>query len=237
MTIQPIIMNHHSRNASPIVDAIDLQGYEPALFTDPTDFASQRGNPLRYLGIARNYLNILTYETDADWKVIMHDDISIPDGVLDKIDYVLDRAPQEIVSFYNPTNKAYLDAYKKGHHTLSTHKNVWLQVHAIPTALSYEIANWIREKADPFGLRAEDGTIWSWSTITRRPLYAIIPSLFQHEGYAKSTFGNPAKAGRYFRYSETYRPNFDVTEVDWEAEFNNPYRHMVTESNLEGWKK
>ena len=235
MLTQSIIMNHHSRDASPIIDKIQKQGRSPIVFTDPTSYGKDKKNKLRYLGLANNYLNILEAPTEAKWKIIMHDDISVPEGLMDKIDYILERAPSGIISFYNPNNKAYQEAYANGNHVLATYKNTWLQVHAIPTQTGFEIAKWIREKCYPLGLRSEDGMIWSWSTVTKNRIHAIIPSLIQHDGYAKSTFGNPAKAGKYYRYSATYRPQFDVKTIDWEYEFNNPFLNLVGESNLEGF--
>jgi len=165
----------------------------------------------------------MEHQTADDWKVIIHDDIKIPAGLVDKIHYVLARSPKEPISFYNPTNKDYLAGVASGHHVLKTGRNVWIPLQAIPTTLAYDFAAWAREHHSPFGSIAEDSLLKCWATIQNHPLYAVMPSLVQHDGFADSTFGTSPKVGRYERTSQSYDPDFDVTTIDWVVEFMLPY--------------
>jgi len=217
------ILNHYTRDVSSMVQALSAQGVEPIVFTDTTDYYQKRGSPDRYKGLNDNFYNILAHPTDDKWKIIMHDDISVSPSLIAKIEHILQSAPNNIITFYNPTNKSYIQANASGKHILKTYANAWFPCMAVPSSLSYEINKWGRETFKPWGTIAEDSTLKHWATQKNSPIYAVLPSLVQHDGYAKSTFKNPAKAGKYFRFSEFYNPSFDVTQVDWAEAFANPY--------------
>ena len=226
------VLNHYTRDCSKIVAALEAEGYPIKVFTDHTSYGQDRNNPLRYLGQVTNYLNILKDGTSDQWKIIFQDDLTFTRGVIDKILYVLARAPRSYISFYNPVNKGYREARARGHHVLSTYNNIWPQCHAVPSDLALEIARWGERHSSPLGSRGDDAIIGAWATVTKTPIFSVIPSLTQHEGYEESVFRTPGKVGRYFRYSETYEPDFDVRAVDWEAEFSAPYDNRDKKAKL-----
>jgi hypothetical protein len=217
-----VIMNHHKRDFNPVATALMAQGVVPALSIDQTDYYAHRGLN-RYLGVAENYLNILEMLTADPWKVVMHDDLTLPPNLVENIEHILARAPDNIISFYNPTNLAYRTASERGYHALRTYKNFWGQCHAWPTELGYEFAKWARAHFQPLGLRSEDGMLWAWCSLLDKPVYAVIPSLVQHEGYDRSIFKNPPKCGPNLRNSATYDPDLDVATVDWHDAFRDAY--------------
>ena len=228
------VLNHYKRKPDKVVNLLKEQGVTPVVFTDPTDYYAKRNSIDRYTGLSGNYLNIMEHKTEDKWKVIVHDDIAVIPDLVNKIEHILEFAPDAIVSFYNPTNLGYQNTAESGKHVMTTYSNFWSQCHAIPTELSYEFAEWCREHVKPFGYLAEDGMVHCWATLTNRKIYAVVPSLAQHDGYAQSIFKNPAKAGKYFRYSETYNPSFNVELIDWQAEFADPYPENKRRSNFDG---
>lgn len=218
------ILNHYSRDASKIIDALATQGVTPQLFTDESNYYQlPKKHISRYKGVQKNYRNILEAETSDKWKIIMHDDVSISENLVEKVEHILQFAPQGLVSFYLPTNLQYKKLSQSGKHVLRTYNNYWVQFHAIPTDLAERFSKWCNDNVNPVGYLAEDGLIKSFTSHTATPVFSIFPSLIQHEGYSESVFANPARTGKYFRYSEFYRPAFDVYSVDWKKEFANPY--------------
>jgi hypothetical protein len=192
------------------------------VFTDTTDFC--RSKATRWRGVAANYCRILRHDDSDRWKIILHDDVTVPDGLFGRIAHVLESAPDRIVSFYNPTNLGYLRAATSGrHHVLRTYANWWTQCHAFPVSLARGFLEWVDGNVVEFGRFAEDGMLWRFCSRTRNPVYAIVPSLIQHEGFDRSTFGISPKVGKRARNSATYDPAFDVKAVNWRHHFANPY--------------
>lgn len=231
------IMNHYLRKPTEIVRRLAEQGANAKIHTDWTNYYKDKKSPNRYAGLNNNYLSILEDKCEAPWKVIFHDDVLIPPGLVDKINYILQFAPRSVIAFYNPTNGAYAKALEQKHHALRTYRNFWGPCHAFPTELGYAFASWAREHQTPFGLISEDHALQIYCTLTENPIYAVLPSLIQHEGFDKSIFSNPAKVGLYFRNSANYNPLFDVTEIDWVSEFAAPYpedRKMTDFAGIDG---
>jgi hypothetical protein len=205
-------------------EALESQGASVKVFTDRTDFYKlPKKHVRRYSGVQKNYRNIIEDETQDKWKVIMHDDISVPTGLVEKINHILSYAPDGLVSFYIPVNSTYQKFLATGKHVLKTYNNWWVPCHAITNDLAKYMAEWSNERVNPVGYLAEDGLIRSFTSHTNTPVYVIAPSLIQHDGFDQSTFKNPARAGRYFRFSQSYEPDFDAFSVNWEAEFADPY--------------
>ena len=215
------IMNHVSRNIDTQIEILNSTEREYKVFTDHTNFARSREKNLRYIGIVTNYLNILSYKSDSKYKIVMHDDIPLSEELFEKIDYIMQYAPDRIVSFFNPTNLLYKSMEESGRHVLQTYKNFWMPCVAFPKSMEEKYIQY----AKPFvghSHYAEDGLVKKYMTENDLSAYVVCPSLVQHEGYDKSIFGTPAKVGKNLRNSATYSPTFDVKAIDWKKEFENP---------------
>lgn len=212
------VINHHTRKFN------DKKMPEPyLLFTDHTDYGKMR-NHMKYVGIIDNYIRVLNHPCKEDWRIIMQDDVEFHSDLFCKIRHVLKSSPKTLVSFYNPTNRSYMECFGMGLHALKTHSNWWGQCVAVHQLFVDGFLKWFSENyhGPEIGL-SEDRLINSFSVQTRQPVYAVVPSLTQHEGYCDSVFNHPARVGKYWRKSSTYDPDFDVLGVDWEKEFQNPY--------------
>lgn len=220
------VLNHKSRNILELVAYLNDQGITHKVFTDYSDYRLKKET--RWLGITLNYLNVLAYETPHDWKIIIHDDVTISKELFHKINHVLKFSPENYISFYNPTNKGYIEGNKSGKHILKTYSNWWSQCHAVPKSVAEYVVRWAKKEENKrYVLKyAEDGLIARLFSKNLMPIYALMPSLIQHIGYADSTFGLPARCGKNLRNSSTYDMEFDVTKIDWEHEFKNPYLNL-----------
>lgn len=215
------VLNHYSREISQKVQYLNSQKIPFKVFTDFTEYRKKKDT--RWLGLVINYLNILKYESDAEWKIIIHDDIDFDHNLFDKITHILKFAPKNIISFYNPTNKAYTDCYKSGKHIFRTYSNWWSQCHAFPKNLEKDYISWAENNPDYVKKYAEDGLLQRYLSCYNIPLYAVVPSLIQHTGYNESTFNLPARVGKNLRNSATHDPDFDVKFINWNYEFRYPY--------------
>lgn len=165
---------------------------------------------------------MLRHQTESKYKIIIHDDVSIHDNLFSNIAYVMQFADTGLTGFYNPTNNLYNKAYSINHNVVSTYSNFWMQCIAIDTKWGFEFVKWVEENM-MIGRTSEDGMMWSYLSITNQIAKIVIPSFVQHEGYDRSTFGNPYICGGNLRNSATYDPDFDPSLVDWKHEFENPY--------------
>lgn len=217
------IQNHHKRNPAKVVTRLTEQGATPLVVTDYTNW-KDGPKDTRHTGVCQNYLNIMRHQTDDEWKIIVHDDAGIPDGFVEKINHILKYAPKAPITFYNGAGATVRKAIDKGHHVLRTYGPPWFPpAHAIPTKLATEFSEWCDKHCHPFGLIAEDGMLWAWASANKSPLYVVLPSLLQHDGWSNSLFGHSPVLNGVYRYSESYDPNFPVDTVDWVKEFENPY--------------
>lgn len=232
--MQICILNHHTRDVSAIVEAVRREGREPEVFTDTSDWNKTKG-ATRYLGVYTNYVRILKSPTKEARKVILHDDVTVEPGLFDRIEHVLGYAPEAPVAFYNPDNAGYQQAQQQGRHVLATHGNFWTQCLTFAVSDIPPILEWFDRHIVP-GICAEDGALWRYLTRSRKFCYAVVPSLVQHVGYDRSTFGIGAKVGKNLRKSGTYDAGFDVTKVHWQREFSSPFFDRSSCWSTEGLK-
>lgn len=222
------IMNYYTRDPQYLVDEVRRQGYEPIVKTDHTNFSKKR-DINRYRGLNQNYLSILkSPHYTNDWKIILHDDIELKAGVLDKMNHVMQYAPQNILSFFTAPNNDYDRAMEKGHRVLRTYTNIWYPASAVHRSFCEGFTEWVEKRIPPenLGTVAEDALIPAYLSEIERPAYAILPALVQHAGFDRSTHKNPAKVAGRYRISYHYDPDQNVTEVDWKSEFDNPHSVM-----------
>jgi len=156
----------------------------------------------------------------------MHDDILITRASIKKAIKVLDNFPKNcFVSLYSPDNQGYRNAAKNGHRLLKTYSNWWSQTMCFSSELTKPMIKWIDQKIKP-GYKWEDGRITLYTHTKKVPIYSLIPSLVQHLGAYRSTFGIPGKIGKLKRYSSNYLASQDV-DIDWEKEIKNAYRSDI----------
>lgn len=172
-----------------------------------------------------NYVNALKL-SKKKYRLVIHDDMLFGRGVFDKIEHILSFMPEDsFISFFNPNNKQYREAYKKGHRILKTKSNFWMPVFCFPTSL---IDKFIEFGSQPkFYGKSDDFRITAFCNKFNINIYAIVPSYFQHLGPYRSAIGNPGKVGKNIRYSLLYKPEMKAN-VDWKKEIKNAY---CTEKN------
>lgn len=216
------IFNHHTRSPMYVGQQLQAQGITHRLITDPTDWYKKR-DLNRYKGIGENFRRVLRYESGTEWKFLLYDDMKIPEDMVPRIEHILKTGnPKYPVAFYVPNQKAMRDALEKGHHVFASAASFWLPAVALPSEWCKGAEAWIEEHVQ-MGPYAEDGIIQRYNSHNDSLCYTVTPGLFQHDGYAHSTFGIPAKAGKYYRVCYEYDPGLDVFAIDWEAQFKNPY--------------
>lgn len=177
------------------------------------------------LDIWGNYKQALKIPAKEDerFRFIIHDDLIISRQGIEKMLYILRFIPDNaFVSFYIPRNKGYKECKEKNHRVMKTHSNFWTQAFCFPTNKIDEFIEWGDNKVDK-KLRWEDTRIKSYSLNHGIPIYAIVPSLFQHLGAYRSALGFPGVAGINKRYSDMFQPDVEVYNVDWEKEIANPF--------------
>jgi len=212
------IMNHHSRDVSKMELKIKELKRNVIINTDYSDYYKTR-NKNRYKGINQNFFGIMKRETKAKWKVVFHDDIAIYEKLFTNIEHILKKAPNVfIINFYNPTNKRIKEAIKNKKHVIQHYNQFWGQCTAYNVEYLKDMTTWVDENT-LIGEGAEDLKVEQYCAYSNLPMYTIVPSLAQHEGYKESTFGNPAEVVGIKRNSATYLPDFDATLVNWNAHF------------------
>lgn len=201
----------------------------------------------RGLGLWDNYSCALTQEVaKGTHRMIIHDDISFDRNILEKILYILSNAPENnVISFYNPTNRDYIDCFDKGKHVISTRSNFWLQACVYPNDFGKEFVE-VSNKMTEDPVYYDDSRMRAFLQYKNTCLYAIVPGLVQHFGAYRSSFGNPGKVGKFKRYSSTYDNQIKVEKVNWKEEFQNPYlarstkdfvKEIVNKEFLDEYKK
>lgn len=169
-----------------------------------------------------------------------HDDIGFPLDILESVDYILDSAPDNgFISFYNPTNKGFLQAMKSGKNVYKAKTNFWSQFHAFPVCQLQHYLDYNHEFFPDF-FRTDDTRSKKYCIdIPEMFWYNVVPSLTQHLGAFRSAFGIPGKTFNVTRNSSTFIPEFDVKPIDWKQEFENPF--TSTESKglvpFEGYRR
>jgi len=188
-------------------------------------------------GAWKTYRKAMEVNDDADFLILMEDDISFPIDVLQRMDHILDSAPRDgWIFFYVPTNGEMQKALESGKHVLKAKGNWWPQVTAIPKASRLEFLSVI-DNYFPEHSKSGDGRILRYFYEHNVFGHTIIPSLFQHLGTWRSALGYNGKVGQYVRNSFCYSPDFNVYEIDWKNEFENPYKdNQVRPLGWAKWK-
>lgn len=230
------VLNHKSRDCSNTVNMINDNQRDAIVFTDRTDFYKKRDEN-RYKGVTENWNKILSHQTDSEWKLIVHDDLEFELGVFDKIQHILNFAPKDVlaVCFFNNPHKLYQKAAENGHHIVKSPSVFWMQCTAINKRFERPFLEWY-DKNIQHGIPSEDGATWRYLSFTNQKFHIVTPSLFQHEGYDRSTFKNPPSTNGIKRQARTYDPDFDVFAVDWVSQFAKPYEDNTKYLNKVGLK-
>lgn len=229
-----VIMNHVDRltEAKVLQKIIKRQADEYGIpVYIQTDYTSHyKDKKHRYRGVAENYLKCLTYENShtGRWRIVIQDDVLFPPMALKNVLVVLKNAPKgHVIGLYNPTNSGYTEAESQGKHIMSTIANLWTQCTAWDEELIAEYIKWTEDNVE-VGLEGEDFQMYVFHKYTNRRMLIAIPSLVQHLGRNRSMFGTPGTINGVKRCSENYNPDFRFEDVDWEAEFANPYMDKVS---------
>lgn len=225
--ITPYIQTHHTRDCSRIVDQIRVQGYNPVVSIDRSNhYQKAKKHPERYLGVARNQLNIIGHNTPNRWKIVFHDDMIITPEFFKQARHILAHAPTAVINFFHPTIDLYRDAVEAGHNVVASYGRHWYPAMAFPNSLSRSYISWCK-KYVVMGCLPEDEMLNNFFMYKRQYSYSVIPSLAQHDLETKSVFKNAKKlkaGGRMnLRNSFTYNNGMDVFSIDWTEAFKTPH--------------
>lgn len=194
-------------------------------------------DPIKW-GAWKTYKKALEVDDDSKYLILMEDDISFPVDVLQKIDCVLESAPQDSwIFFYVPTNSNTIEAWDTGKHCMKSIHKFWPQLTAVPKAHRLNMLRTINDIWPEESLSG-DGRIKKYLDYNKCTAYTIIPSICQHLGTWRSSLGYNGKCGDFIRNSFCYDPSFDAFSVDWKSEFENP--HICKSGRgfigFDGWK-
>ena len=225
MSYEVYVLNHISRDTDLIKSQLEKGNIPYKIFTDTSTYRLFKET--RWRGLLENYMKIVIHiaKNQPNGAIIIHDDITFSKDVYKKMCYVIKEANlPNLLSFYNPTNKGYIECDKQGKHVLKTHSNWWSQCVYMPNSIAKTLEyQFYKNYTTVINTLAEDRFMCSVFSNQDINAYAIVPSMIQHVGYDKSTLGIPAKVGKHARKSSTFDSSFDVYSVDWAAEFKEPY--------------
>ncbi len=219
-----VVMNHHLREKEGLaLQKLWLKQAEP--FGIDVKISFDDGT----LGVWRNYKQAMSIppREPERFRLIVHDDIMVARKALEKILHVLHYAPMGFVSFYNPSNKGYINALDKGRHVMMTHTNFWPQALCLPSKLIKMLIEYCDSAVDE-DYRWEDSRVKVFCDTYDVPIFCVTPGLVQHLGAFRSTLGIGGRVGKLIRWSRLFEPEFDVFGVDWVDHFNNPHRHEAS---------
>jgi hypothetical protein len=221
-TLRVAIMTHASRSYAAVDAAVRAQGFEPHIALSTHRLT--REPRWKYLGIFQNFTGIMRWSLTqpADWVVILHDDVILPAGAIEKMRHVLTYASRDMVSFYNPDNHGFRTALSVGHHVLETAANYWTQCFCFRRAGVHRPLDWADAHVIP-GILSEDRYLHRYCTRTGDRVQVVLPSFVQHDLNVPSTYRHAPVMGRVIRRSATYDPTFDPYQVDWARAFAGPY--------------
>lgn len=220
---QIVIMNYYKREKEGkyLKKLVEISARKYGI---PVQIAFDDGS----LGVWGNYAQALTMGggREGSHRIVIHDDMSFDRNVLEKIMYILEKAPSnKILMMYNPTNTDYIECNQNNRHVLETYQNFWAQCGIYPNAFIDDFVNEMNVMARED--RADDDRLAAYLKKHDMSLFSIVPSLIQHFGAFRSTFNFPGKVGQFVRNSSTYDSQFDVKKVDWKYEFNNPVKSKL----------
>lgn len=228
---------HHSRNPDFVNDQLRQHGYEAEVFMDYTNHGvvGKKNMRMIHYGHHTGFREILEKPSDADWVIMLADDVELTSKFRDGVNAVMDNVPDycDTLSIYAPTNKTYIEAHKAGHNILETWANVWMQGWAFRPEFGQVFGKWIDQWVIK-GVCSEDGMFSRYNTITGHKTHSLIVPLIQHVGHYRSIYNYPATCGKYIRQSFAYRRNFDHTAIDWPAAWENRYMCGSKKYNREG---
>lgn len=220
------ILNHHTRDISEKLKFLEDNNIPYKVFTDNTDYYKKRET--RRKGFKLNFINLLSWEDELDYVLMIHDDMTFSKDLLENILYVRKHAPKKnMLCFFNPTNNEYKKAFNNGKLVYKTYSNFWAPLILMPKEMAIGIVNFLKENpiyADDNNC-SEDTILKGYMALNEKPVYVVMPSMSQHDGFDKSVLGNPSKCGINIRQSFTYNPGFDYKSVNWVEHFNNAYFH------------
>lgn len=220
------ILNHHTRNIEEKKAFLTNNGIPFKVFTDETDFYKKRDT--RRKGFKMNFINLMSWDSTEDYVLMIHDDMTLSKDLLENILHVRKFAPKKnMLCFFNPTNNEYKEAFEKGRLVYQTYSNFWAPLILLPKEMAIGIVTFLKENpqfADDNNC-SEDSILKGYMAINNKPVYVVMPSMSQHDGFDKSVLGNPSKCGKNVRQSFTYEVDFDYKSIDWVSHFNNPYVH------------
>lgn len=228
MNLRVYIQRHHSRDATSILHAIRRQGEHVECVTDETDYRKLSVRQGRYRGVYENYMRMLGHgaASDAEWVVTMQDDVSVPDGLFERIRSILPFATGSIVSFYVPQNKLYDRAVADGVHVVESYWNFWIQCLAYRRSSMGPIIEWgHRHVSTAWAVgqgEGDDGFLTKACSRLRIPAQTVLPSLVQHLGFKQSLLNTSGLCGGRERRSAVYDPTFNPASVDWAQSFAHP---------------
>lgn len=230
------ILNHIDRNCDKYSNRIRGLGETVHVHTDNTYYMKKRDD-YRYTGLNDNFFGLLkAHDWDKGRLLLMHDDLEFEDTLFKDIRHILQYAPDNPIAFFTPTNNLFKKVYESGKHVIKSYQDIWVPIVAYNKSYVDKFIAWCENNIIQYGKYSEDTWIWEFNVFMKECWYGICPSLTQHDGYDRSLHGNPAKCGINYRNSFCYE-SFDVSKIDWEKEFNDPYKSMGTSIKLEGLKQ
>lgn len=181
------------------------------------------------LGFFKNYKKALTEheECDGTHRLVIHDDMTFDRNVLDKIIYIMQRAPQDaFVSFFNPTNKLYEECDRN---VLRTQSNFWIPCAVYPNEFIRKMIDTLETVSkEQYKDGVGDAQVAAYLQYTGQYAYAVVPGIVQHLGAYRSTLNIPGEIAGVPRNSCRYDNQLKVENIDWEKEFKYPYEDNRT---------
>jgi hypothetical protein len=222
------IQAHKTRNAAAMVRTITAQGHVVTVHTDRSDHYLAKGHA-RLRGNWENYYRILQAAARHGdrWQIILQDDVSLPDGLFDRMQHVLSFMPGGVVTFYVPQAQLFQQALAEQRYVVETWHGQALLATAIHQNTLADLVPFAERHIQPAWDErgdgcADDDCLILYAAVRQQPCRVIVPSFVQHVGLYTSTFKTSWKVGKYPRISACYEPEFDVRAVDWAAAVQHP---------------
>jgi hypothetical protein len=190
------------------------------------------------IGPYKNFKKALTEHSECDGthRLVIHDDMTFERNVLDKIIYIMQRAPQDaFVSFYTPTNKVIENCNK---HLLKSLTIYWMPCIAIPNNVVHKkIAEIERICKDEYKDILVESQFRAYLQETKTYFFTVVPGLVQHLGAYRSTLKIGGEVVGTPRNSSRYDNQLNVEGIDWVEEFKEPYEAEKSKDKIEKYLK
>lgn len=211
MVISVAIQHHPSR--AELVERLRASFPTAELVVDPFPDQEPTVNPLR------TYRHALARTPpDADWRVILQDDLVACTGAWDVLPSILARHPGTLVSLYQgmvPQANAIttVRAWEQGQrYAVIPPNGSWCPVMALcwPAALVDVFTDWcLNQRRLGTG---DDEIVGRWRNQWREDLVVTLPNLVEHPDDVVSLIGSRQAP---HRHSCAWVEGFDATSVDW----------------------